>query len=117
MPVPAACSLAYCSAVLMITRPGRTFATTPAEPELVPLPPLPGCGTALLGSGCGAWACGLFPACGAAVLLLAGWYRATTRPAPSAPASSATIRWLNMPARRLGGRGGGGIGGNGAVYP
>src|ERR1700742_2288344 len=86
MPVAAACSLWYCSAVLMMTRPGVTLLTMDCTFAL-PVLPLLGCGTAELGRGAGA----LADACGEAeALLLAGWYSATTEPAPRAPAASAT---------------------------
>jgi hypothetical protein len=55
-------------------------------PPVVPVPPLLGTGTAVLGSGTGALGC----ADGAAEEFAAGWYRATTEPAPRAPATSAT---------------------------
>ncbi len=69
MPVPAACSLLYCSVVLMITRPWPTL-FRPACPAFVPDPPL-GVGTAVLGSGAGAIA--LLLGCGTAEVLAAGW--------------------------------------------
>ena len=56
MPVAAACSLLYCSVVLMMTRPGATLFTTACSPALVLGLLLLGCGTAgtaLLGSGAG----------------------------------------------------------------
>src|SRR6266478_2871765 len=91
MPVAAACSLLYCSVVLMMTRPGATLFMMACSPALV-LGPLLGSGAALLGSGAGFSA--LLLGCGAAepVLLLAGWYSATTEPAPRAPAARATSR-------------------------
>jgi hypothetical protein len=81
MPVPAARSLLYCSAVLMITTPCATLLRLPCTP-------LPGAGTAVLGSGAGANALPL--GAGDAEEFAAGWYRATTEPAPRAPAASAT---------------------------
>ena len=59
MPVPAACSLLYCSVVLMITRPCSTLLRLPVVPV-----PLLGAGTAVLGSGAGAIA--LLLGCGGA---------------------------------------------------
>ena len=53
MPVAAACSLLYCSVVLMMTRPGATLFTIACSPALVLGLLLPGCGTALLGGGAG----------------------------------------------------------------
>src|SRR5580704_13668309 len=92
MPVAAACSLRYCSVVLMMTRPGATLFTTACSPALVLGLLLLGSGTALLGGGEGVSAPLL--GCGDAtlVLLLAGWYSATTEPAPRAPAARATSR-------------------------
>src|SRR6516164_4339748 len=81
MPVPAACSLLYCSVVSMTTRPGRTLATIACSLELVPEPPPPGPGTEGGGEN------GLLLRGGAAELLDAGWYRATTERAPRAPAA------------------------------
>ena len=60
MPVPAACSLLYCSVVLMITRPCSTLLRFPDAPD----PPLLGEGTAVLGGGAGAIA--LLLGCGTA---------------------------------------------------
>ena len=85
MPVPAARSLLYCSVVLMMTMPCPTLLMLPVA---VPVPPLLGTGTAVLGSGTGALALGC--ADGTAEEFAAGWYRATTEPAPRAPATSAT---------------------------
>src|SRR5580700_4866652 len=84
MPVAAACSLLYCSVVLMMTRPGVTLFTIACSPALVLGLLLPGCGAALLGGRAGA----LLLGCGDAwlVLLAVGWYSATTEPAPRAPA-------------------------------
>src|SRR5580700_1450559 len=83
MPVPAACSLLYCSVVLMRTRPGWTLFTMACSPALRPEPPLLGTGAALLGRGAGA----LLLGCGTAAAAAGedGWYRATTEPAPRAP--------------------------------
>src|ERR1700733_8131121 len=73
MPVPAACSLLYCSVVLMMTRPGSTllriavWLAFPAAP-----PPLLGCGIAVLGIGAGA--VGVTVGCGAAAAVFeVGW--------------------------------------------
>ena len=69
MPVAAAASLLYCSAVLMMTRPGSTLARMACSLALVPeLLPLLGWGIAALGSGAGALAEG----CADAELLLGG---------------------------------------------
>src|ERR1700730_18500604 len=72
MPVAAACSLLYCSVVLMMTRPGATLFTTACSPALVLGLLVLGCGIAMLGSGAGFSAPLL--GCGAAelVLLLVG---------------------------------------------
>src|SRR6516165_1510439 len=86
MPVPAACSLLYCSVVSMITRPGRTLFTIACSLEPAPEPPRLGVGTEEGG------ASGLLLGCGVAELLDAGWYKATTEPAPRAPATTATAR-------------------------
>jgi hypothetical protein len=75
--------------VLMMTTPGATFFSTA---ELVP-DPLLGSGTGLLlGAGAGTAGMALLLGDGAAETLDAGWYTATTAPAPSAPAASATAR-------------------------
>src|SRR5215469_6536944 len=81
MPVPAARSLLYCSAVLMITTPCATLLRLPCAPLL-------GVGTAVLGSGAGT--APPLPGEGDVVEFDAGWYRATTEPAPRAHAASAT---------------------------
>jgi hypothetical protein len=74
----------------MITMPGSTLLTIACSLAFVPGPPLLGTGIALLGRGVGGAA--LLLGCGAADVLDAGWYRATTEPAPKAPAASATPR-------------------------
>ena len=48
MPVPAAASLLYCSAVLMITRPGLTLVTVACSPPVSGPDAEPGAGTAPL---------------------------------------------------------------------
>ena len=48
MPVPAAASLLYCSAVLMITRPGLTLVTMACSPPVSGPDAEPGAGTAPL---------------------------------------------------------------------
>jgi hypothetical protein len=55
--------------------------------ELMPVPPLLGAGITLLGAGAGAL---LLGAGAAAAAGEDGWYRATTEPAPRAPAAIAT---------------------------
>jgi len=91
MPVAAACSPLYCSVVLMMTRPGATLFTMACSPAVV-LGLLLGCGSAMLGCGTGFSAplVGCADADGA--VLEAGWYSATTEPAPRAPAARATSR-------------------------
>ena len=91
MPVPAACSLLYCSVVLMMTRLGSTFFRTAASLALVPGGVLGMIGTGLL-LGNGAAGTALMLGAGAAEALDVGWYSATTVPAPRAPAASATAR-------------------------
>src|ERR1700722_5339333 len=92
MPVAAADSLLYCSAVLIRTRPGETLFTMACSLLMLLVgPPVLGCvGIAPVGSGLGFSA----PLLGAGAALLValelGWYSATTEPAPSAPAASAT---------------------------
>jgi hypothetical protein len=48
MPVPAAASSAYCSVVLMITRPGLTLVTMACSPPVGGADRAPGAGTAPL---------------------------------------------------------------------
>src|SRR5579864_2941058 len=92
MPVPAADSLLYCSVVSMITRPGWTLFRIACSLALDEDPPLLGVGAGVNGvtGVCGTMA--LLLGCGVAELLDAGWYRATTVPAPRAPAATATAR-------------------------
>jgi hypothetical protein len=91
MPVPAACSLLYCSVVLMMTRLGSTFFSTAASLADVPGAVLGGGTGLLLGIGtAGAAGAALMLGAGAAEELDVGWYSATTVPAPRAPAASAT---------------------------
>ena len=71
MPVPAASSPLYCSAVLMITRPGSTLLTTPGASVLGAGARLLGCGIAPVGRGWGATARPV--GCAVAELLDAGW--------------------------------------------
>jgi len=92
MPVAAASSPLYCSAVLMMTRPGATLFTMACSPALVLGPLLGCCGIAPLGSGLGFSAPLLGCGDAEAELLEAGWYSATTEPAPRAPAARATSR-------------------------
>src|ERR1700677_4718717 len=89
MPVPAACSLLYCSVVLMMTRLGSTFFSTAASAALVPgaMPGMIGLG---LLPGAGAAGAALRRGAGAAAGLDVGWYSPPTVPAPRAPAASAT---------------------------
>src|SRR5271163_81503 len=89
MPVAAADSPLYCSVVLMMTRPGVTLFTMACSPALVLGLPL-GCGTAPLGCGAGFSAPLLGDADADGEELDAGWYSATTEPAPRAPAARAT---------------------------
>src|SRR5260370_34745091 len=88
MPVAAACSLLYCSVVLMMTRPGATLFTMACSPALVLGLLALGIGTALLGSGAGFSApllgCGDAPL----PLVLAGGDRSPREPASTAPGAS-----------------------------